>query len=112
LSKEHCVTKRLGSDTRNIPPDSDVPFFEMELEIDLFPYVEGVDYSVMEFPLGIAHYDNTIKNMNWSSKHSRKMAALYNKFWYDYEKAFYSKRRKPEAKPENPESWPPKRSDP
>lgn len=108
FTKLHFVTKRVAIDTRNIPPMSDIPFFEIELEMDMFPFVEGVDYTVLEQPLGSAQYDDNLRNMRWDNKYKQKMAALYNRFWYEYERAFNGKRLKPESQPKGPENWPPK----
>jgi hypothetical protein len=108
FAKEYFVTKRVALNTKGIPPMSDIPFFEIELEMDLFPFVEGVDYSVLDEPMGMATYDDRIRNMRWDNKYKKRQAALYNKFWYQYEKAFNAPRSKKEKLPEQPEIWPPK----
>lgn len=108
FSGKNMVTKRVAINTQGIPAMSDIPFFEIELEMDLFPFVEGVDYSVMEQPLGRASYDDRIKNIRWDNKYKKRQAALYNRFWYEYEKAFNGPRPKPEKQPAQPTAWPPK----
>lgn len=105
--KEHLITKKLQIDTRNIPAVPDVPFFEMELEMDLFPFVDGVDYAVLDEPLGKAEYDTQLRNMTWNSQYRKEYSAKYSKFWWHYERAFYSKNTKREKSPKKPKNWPP-----
>ncbi len=104
--REHMITKKLQVDTRNIPAVPDAPFFEMELEMDLFPYVEDVDYSVFKEPLGLAEYDVSLKNMSWNTSYRKKHAAMYAKFWWHYERAFYKKNTNYEKAPKKPQNWP------
>ena len=103
---EHMVAKMVQIDTRDIPAMTDVPFFQIELEIDLFPYIDGLDYSVFREPLGKAKYDNSLKNISWDKLYARKQKAAFNKFWWHYEKAFYARTPKREKMPKAPQNWP------
>ena len=104
--KEYMITKKLQVDTRNIPAVPDAPFFEMELEMDLFPYVEEVDYGIFKEPLGLAKYNAALGNMSWDGAYKRKYGAMYANFWWHYERAFYEKRTKHEKIPQKPQNWP------
>lgn len=106
FTMEHMVSKRLLINTKNIPAQSEIPFYEMELEMDLFPYVEGIDYEVLDQALGKAYYDKNRKNMVWDSAYKKNYGAKYAKFWWHYERAFYGKTVK---SPKKPKKWPPTR---
>lgn len=104
--KKYLVTKTVQVDTRNMPDDIDgVPFFGLELEIDLFPYLNGLDYSVFKKPLGKAKYSKPLNNFSWDKKYALQQKMAYNKFWSTYEKAFFGKPVKYEEMPKKPKNW-------
>lgn len=115
FTREHFVTKRVTIDTHGIPAIPDVPFFEMFVQMALFPELEGVDYELFEKPLGHAVYRSTIKNMAWDGEYDKKMTPLVKRFLHDYERAFWRKERglepvpsrETQRTPKAPDTWPP-----
>lgn len=95
FSKKSLVTKHVIIDTREIPPYPDVPFYEMDLQMTLFPWVADLDFSTFEEALGLAAYKASVRNMSWDMPYTLQMRPVFSKLMDEYEKTFhgYYKRR-------------------
>jgi hypothetical protein len=107
-SKEGSVAKHINIDTEEIPPYPDVPFFEMDVQMTLFPWIADFDFSAFEQPLGEAVYKPTVRNMSWDVEFTERMRPLLAKVMDEYEKTWkgYYK-RSGKKRPELPQNWPP-----
>lgn len=56
-SKNGLVTKNVAIDTRNIPEEDRAGGHGINIEMTLFPDIPGVDFSVLNNPIGKAKYD-------------------------------------------------------
>ncbi len=95
FSKKNMVTKHVVIDTREIPPYPDVPFYDMDLQMTLFPWVADLDLSPFEEALGSAEYKASVRNMSWDMPYTEQMRPVFSKVMDEYEKTFrgYYKRR-------------------
>lgn len=95
FSKKHMVTKHVVIDTREIPPYPDVPFFEMDLQMTLFPWLADVDLSAFEEALGMAAFKPSVRNMSWDMPYTTQMRPVFSKVMDEYEKTYrgYYKRK-------------------
>lgn len=95
FSKKNMVTKHVVIDTREIPPYPDVPFYEMDLQVTLFPWVADLDLGPFEEALGMAEYKASVRNMSWDTPYTTEMRPVFSKLMDEYEKTFrgYYKRR-------------------
>lgn len=95
FSKKNMVTKHVIIDTQEIPPYPDVPFYEMDLQMSLFPWVADLDFKPFEEALGMAAYKAKVRNMSWDTPYTMEMRPVLSKLMDEYEKTFrgYYKRR-------------------
>lgn len=96
FSKKNMVTKHVVIDTRDVPAYPDVPFYEMDLQLTLFPWIEGVDLAAFSEPLGLAMYKPSIRNMSWETAYTEQMRAVFSKVMDQYEKTdrgYFDRRR-------------------
>ena len=95
FSKKSMVTKHVVIDTRDIPPYPDVPVYEMDLQMTLFPWVADLDLTPFEEALGLAAYKPSVRNMSWDMPYTQEKRPVFSKVMDEYEKTFhgYYKRR-------------------
>lgn len=95
FSKKNMVTKHVVIDTREIPAYPDVPFYEMELQMTLFPWLADVDLSAFDEALGLAAFKASVRNMSWDMPYTTEMRPVFSKVMDEYEKTYrgYYKRR-------------------
>ncbi len=95
FSRKHMVTKHVVIDTREIPAYPDVPFFEMDLQMTLFPWVADVNLGAFEEAVGQAGYKTTVRNMSWDMPYTEQMRPVFSKVMDEYEKTYngYYQRR-------------------
>jgi hypothetical protein len=94
-SHEGCVTKHINIDTEEIPAYPDVPFYEMDVQIALFEFIEDFDFSVFDQPLGEAAYKKTVRNVSWDIDYTERMRPRLSATMDEYEKTYngYYKRK-------------------
>ncbi len=95
FSKKNMVTKHVVIDTREIPPYPDVPFYEMDLQMTLFPWLADIDLTAFENALGMAAFKPSVRNMSWDMPYTTEMRPVFSKVMDEYEKTYrgYYKRR-------------------
>lgn len=95
FSRKNMVSKHVVIDTREIPAYPDVPFYEMDLQMTLFPWIAHVDLSAFEEPLGVAAFKASVRNMSWDMPYTEQMRPVFSKVMDEYEKTYsgYYKRR-------------------
>jgi len=95
FSKKHMVAKHVIVDTREIPPYPDVPFYEMDLQMTLFPWMQGVDLEAFQEAVGLAAYKESVRNMSWDTPYTNQMRPVLSKTMDEYEKTYrgYYERR-------------------
>ena len=71
--REDLVTKHVRIDAREIPLFPDVPFYDMDLQMTLFTWIEGFDFSVLDAPIGMAAYKHSVRNLNWDIEYTDRM---------------------------------------
>lgn len=96
-SKEGMVSKHINIDTEEVPPYPDVPFFEMDVQMTLFPWVADFDFSAFDAPLGEASFKESVRNMSWDVEYTERMRPILAKVMGEYEKTYvgYYKRKRP-----------------
>ncbi len=96
FSKKNMVTKHVVIDTRDVPAYPDVPFYEMDLQLTLFPWIAGVDLEAFNEPVGMAMYKPSVRNMSWETPYTEQMRAVFSKVMDQYEKTdrgYFDRRR-------------------
>jgi Carboxypeptidase regulatory-like domain len=100
FSKAGLVAKHVTIDTEEIPAYPDVPYFEMDIQMTLFPWIADFDFAVFDQALGEAGYKESVRNMSWDIEYTERMRPVLSKTMDEYEKTWkgYYKRKKPEKK--------------
>ena len=86
FSRQDLVTKHVRIDATEIPVFPDVPFYEMDVQMTLFTWVEGMDYSVFDQPLGEALYKHSVRNLSWNVEYTEKLRPIIAEAMDGYEK--------------------------
>jgi len=86
FSKEGMITKNVVIDTRKIPAYPDVPFYDMDLQITLFPWISDFDFSAFDQPLGEAGYKANVRNMSWDMPYTEQQRPVFSKIMDEYMK--------------------------
>lgn len=96
FSKQGLVTKHINIDTEEIPSYPDVPFYEMDVQMTLFPWIGEFDFSIFEQPLGEAGFKASVRNMSWDIEYTERMRPTLSRTMDEYEKTWkgYYKRKK------------------
>lgn len=95
FSRKLMVTKHVVIDTREIPAYPDVSFYDMDLQMTMFPWIADVDLSVFDEALGQAAYKANVRNMSWDMPYTEQMRPVFAKVMDEYEKTYsgYYQRR-------------------
>lgn len=87
-SKDELVSKCISIDTEAVPPYPDVPFFEMDVQMTLFPWIADVDLGLFERPLGEAAYKASVHNMSWDTEYTERLRPVLSQVMSEYEKTY------------------------
>lgn len=103
--KDGWVTKHIRIDASGIPPIPDVPFYDMDVQVSMFEWVEGVDLGIFEEPLGLAEYVHSVRKLTWDIEYTELRRPKVAHVMERYERVVNvsGTRRRPKA----PASWPP-----
>lgn len=96
FSKAGLVTKHVNIDTEEVPAYPDVPYYEMDVQMTMFPWIEEFDFSTFDQPLGEASFKTSVRNMSWDIEYTERMRPMLAHAMDEYEKTYYGyyKRRK------------------
>jgi hypothetical protein len=86
FSKEGMVSKHVVIDTRLVPAYPDVPFYDMDLQMTLFPWIADFDFSAFDKPLGEAGYKASVHNMSWDTPYTEQFRPILSKIMDEYGK--------------------------
>jgi hypothetical protein len=109
FSAQHMVTKHVNIDTEEVPAYPDVPFYEMDVQIALFPWIADFDFSAFEQPLGEASYKHSVRTMSWDLDYTERMRPILADAMDEYEKTYmgYYRRNKKKQPKDAPLPPPP-----
>jgi hypothetical protein len=85
-SRKGMVTKHVVIDTQDVPPYPDVPFYDMDVQMTLFDWIDGFDLTAFEQPLGEAMYRPKLRNMSWDVEYTERLRPVLSKVMDEYEK--------------------------
>lgn len=87
-SKDALVSKHITVDTEGIPPYPDVPYYEMDVQMTLFAWIDGFDFGVFERPVGEAAYREAVRNMTWDIEYTERLRPVLSQVMDEYEKTY------------------------
>lgn len=88
------VTKHVVIDAREVPLFPDVPFYDMDLQIAMFTWMEGFDFSIFDAPVAKAAYKQSVRNLNWDMAHTTTIQPKVERVMVHYEREVAIRERK------------------
>lgn len=92
--KDGWVTKHVKIDATGIPPIPDVPFHDLDVQVSLFLWVDGVDLTIFEQPLGLAEYVQSVRKTTWDVEYTEAMRPLVERVMIEYQRRVGTMTRK------------------
>ncbi len=97
FSRNDMVTKYVRIDAREIPLYPDVPFFEMDLQMTVFAWVDGFDFSSFDEPVALAEYKHSVRNLNWNTAYTDRRRTELVRVMIQYERHLQAQRKAAKA---------------
>ena len=91
--RQDLVTKHVHIDAREIPLFPDVPFYDMDVQMTMFTWINGFDFTVFDMPVGRAQYKHSVRNLNWDIEYTDKMRPEVARVMVLYERAIGDRNR-------------------
>jgi len=88
------VTKHVAIDARDIPLFPDVPFYDMDLQMTLFTWLDGFAFDIFDAPVGMAEYKHSVRNLNWDIAYTQNLQPKVERVMIHYERALDALARK------------------
>ena len=85
ISKQGYVTKRVSIDTR-MPRDYEIGDYFFEFSVDLFLEIEGVDVSILKFPVAKIFFNTFNKGFDYDFNYTAKINKDLKKMYEEYDK--------------------------
>ena len=92
------VTKHVVIDARKVPLFPDVPFYDMDLQMTMFTWIDGFDVSLYMEPVGRAEYKQSVRNLSWDVAHTKDFQDRSNRTMIHYEREVADRERKASRK--------------
>ncbi|MEZ4738016.1 MAG: hypothetical protein R2818_01330 [Flavobacteriales bacterium] len=80
------VTKHVRIDAREVPLFPDVPFYDMDLQMTMFTWLDGYDFDLFKAPVGVAVYKHSVRNLNWDVEYTDRARKYIDRFMVHYER--------------------------
>ncbi|HRH71143.1 MAG TPA: hypothetical protein PLB89_16695 [Flavobacteriales bacterium] len=88
------VTKHVAIDAREVPLFPDVPFYDMDLQMTLFTWLDGFAFDIFDAPVGKAEYKHSVRNLNWDIDYTRELQPRVERVMVHYEREVDARARK------------------
>ncbi len=88
------VTKHVAIDAREIPLFPDVPFYDMDLQMTLFTWLDGFAFDIFDAPVGKAEYKHSVRNLNWDIAYTKELQPRIERVMVHYEREVDARARK------------------
>ncbi|MBS1583916.1 MAG: hypothetical protein JST66_17090, partial [Bacteroidetes bacterium] len=84
-AKPGMVSKNITIDTRNVPEEERAGGHGMNVEVNLFNELPGIDFSVLQQPIGKAKIDPTTNEMSWDLQYTAQIRSEIDRLMKEYE---------------------------
>lgn len=84
-SKPGFVGKNISIDTRNVPEEERIGGHGMNIDFTMMVEIQGVDYSVLQQPFGMANYVKASGNFEWDMEYTSRMRDAQARLLKEYE---------------------------
>ncbi|HMN04548.1 MAG TPA: hypothetical protein PKD45_02385 [Flavobacteriales bacterium] len=83
--KAGIVAKNVSIDTKGIPETDRAGGLAMNVEMTLFQDIPGIDYSILNQPIGKSKYDEKAGMLSWDLAYTEQMRAELNRLQKEYD---------------------------
>ncbi len=84
-SKPGMVSKNISIDTKNIPEEERVGGHGMNVEMTLFQELPGIDFTILQQPIGKAKFDPTSKEVTWDLQYTDQVRSEIARLMKEYD---------------------------
>jgi hypothetical protein len=84
-TKPGMVSKNISIDTKNIPEEERVGGHGMNVEMTLFQELPGIDFSILQQPIGKAKFDPTSKEVTWDLQYTDQVRSEIARLMKEYD---------------------------
>jgi len=92
------VTKHVLIDARDVPLFPDVPFYDMDLQMTMFTWIDNMGFDLFITPVGKAEYKHSVRNLNWDIAYTQKVSPKVDRFMILYQRELAVRDRKQYSK--------------
>lgn len=85
FDKPGMVSKNVTINTRGIPEEDRIGGLAMNVEMTLFQDIAGIDYSILQQPIGKSKYDPATSMLAWDLEYTEQMRAELNRLQKEYD---------------------------
>ena len=85
--RKDLVPKYVRIDARDVPLFPDVPFYDMDVQVTLFTFIEKFDFELFDMPVGMASYKHSVRNLSWDIEYTERMRGETARVMVLYERA-------------------------
>lgn len=85
FDKPGMVGKNVVINTRQIPEEERIGGLAMNVEMTLFQDIPGIDYSLLQQPIGKSKYDPSTNMLAWDLEYTEQMRAELNRLQKEYD---------------------------
>lgn len=85
--RQDLVTKYVRIDAREIPLYPDVPYYDMDIQMTMFVWINGFDFEVFDMPIGMAQYKHSVRNLSWDIAYTEGMRPEVARVMLSYERS-------------------------
>jgi hypothetical protein len=93
------VTKHVVIDAQAIPLFPDVPFYDMDLQMTMFTWLDGFEFELFADPVAKAEYKYSVRNLNWDVDYTKTFQAKSQRLMIAYEREVAQRGRKGRTRP-------------
>lgn len=83
ISGNGMITKKIEVDTKSTPTDLSEPLY-YPAEVDIFNKVDGIDYSILNQPIGKIAFNPELGDFSADESHTKKVQSALKKMTQDY----------------------------
>ena len=84
-AKPGFVGKNISIDTRNVPEEERVGGHGMNIDFTMMVEIQGVDYSILQQPFGMANYVKASGNFEWDMEYTARMRDAQARLLKEYD---------------------------
>jgi hypothetical protein len=81
------VTKHVRIDASGIPLFPDVPFYEMDVQMTVFTWIDDFDFGAFDLPVARAEYKHSVRNLSWVLEYTQTRQAEIARVMVLYQRA-------------------------